>query len=601
MQNNNQSFLGFLISRIKEYKISFFFMFILYGFIAIERVYIPSIIGKIIDILSNIPAENKKNVFSYIWKYSLFGILAYAFMDILFRIQEFIYEKIMPKFAASVRMKGYEISINKSYTFFSNEYAGDIGGKINDLAQYLYFIMSSICNVFSPIFLTIIVGIIDIILINNKLGLIYLAWVISYLFIVFITVGFIQKYYAYSANKLNLVKGKVIDGINNVSIIRLLSKQKNEIKYVWGFQNDETKSAFKAGLNTIFVRALLSLLTVFGIYIVFYNTISLWKNDLISLGKVNEISFIFINSIMMVWWFSYEITIFTANLGKARAAFSIFENNEDFHEDSKKPDILISEGKIEFKNVYFQHNNSENKSESFFNDKNIIINARERIGLVGYSGAGKTTFANLILREFDIDNGSILIDEQNIFDYNKKSLHEQITYITQNVSLFHRTIRENLLFAKEDATEEELINACKAANCYNFIMKLENGFDTDIGEQGSKLSGGQKQRISIARGILKNSKIVILDEATSALDSITERRIQSAFDSLSKNKTTIIIAHRLSTLKNVDRIIVFDNGKIIESGSHNELIKNKDSFYFQLYSKQFSSENDIDDEDEKEF
>ena len=404
------------------------------------------------------------------------------------------------------------------------------------------------------------------------------------------TIKIIEKYYRISAEKLNFLEGKIIDGINNVLNIRLFSKQNYEMGYIKKFQNNEIDASYRAGIVGILIRSVLSFLTIIGVAAVFYTGIKLWEIGEISIGSLNAVMGILINTILMVWWFSYEFSLFPTNFGRAKTSFEIMEEKNEINKNLRAPDLIVGEGEIEFKNVIFSHDN-----KLFFQNQSIIIKAKENIGLVGYSGAGKTTFANLILREFDLQEGEILIDGQDIKNFNLPSLHNQVAYITQNVLLFHRTIRENLLIAKEDATEEELIEACKAANCYELVLSLENGFDSEVGEQGSKLSGGQKQRIAIARGILKGAKIIILDEATSALDSITEGKIQKALDILSTGKTTITIAHRLSTLKNVDRILVFEKGQIIEDGSHDELIL-KNGFYAKLYNNQNQERDFIEEE-----
>lgn len=222
-----------------------------------------------------------------------------------------------------------------------------------------------------------------------------------------------------------------------------------------------------------------------------------------------------------------------------------------------------------------------------FDDFNLTIEPNQKLGIIGPSGAGKSTLINLLLRFFDVDSGEILIDGYNIKnDITQKSLRENISYIPQDPVLFHRTIRENIIYGKLDATEEELIEATKMACCYDFIINLENGFDTIVGERGVKLSGGQRQRIAIARAILKNSKILILDEATSALDSITEKEIQKALENLMKNKTVIAIAHRLSTLNIMDRIVVLDKGKIVEDGTKEQLLSKQDGLFKKMWDMQ---------------
>ena len=228
------------------------------------------------------------------------------------------------------------------------------------------------------------------------------------------------------------------------------------------------------------------------------------------------------------------------------------------------------------------------KSKNVFENFNLEIEPKTKVGLVGYSGSGKSTLINLLMRFFDVKdgNGGIEIDDQDIRDVTQESLRENISYIPQDPILFHRTIRENILYGKPKASEEEMIDASKKACCYDFIMDLENGFDTLVGERGVKLSGGQRQRIAIARAILKNSPILILDEATSALDSITEKEIQSALKNLMENKTVIAIAHRLSTLNNMDRIIVLDKGKIVEDGTKEELLAINNGLFKKMWDMQ---------------
>jgi ATP-binding cassette, subfamily B, bacterial len=220
-----------------------------------------------------------------------------------------------------------------------------------------------------------------------------------------------------------------------------------------------------------------------------------------------------------------------------------------------------------------------------FKNKSITILPKEKVGLVGFSGSGKTTFAHLILRFFDIQGGEILIDGQNITGVTQESLRENIAMIPQDTFLFHRTLMENIRYGREDATDEEVIEASKKAACHDFILEIKDGYNAIAGEGGLKLSGGQRQRIAIARAILKKAPILILDEATSSLDTSTERKIQRSLEELMKDKTTLVIAHRLSTLSHLDRILVFKDGVIVESGKHYELLLKK-GHYAHLWELQ---------------
>lgn len=241
-------------------------------------------------------------------------------------------------------------------------------------------------------------------------------------------------------------------------------------------------------------------------------------------------------------------------------------------------------GEIEFKNVSFNYRSSE----QVLNNISFRINKGETVALVGESGGGKTTICHLIPNFYQVSEGEVLVDNVNINDISFKALRKEIGIVQQDVFLFNGTIKENILYGKLDATDEEVIEASKRANIYDYIMTLPDGFDSQIGERGVKLSGGQKQRLSIARVFLKNPSILILDEATSALDNTTEILIQNALNELAKGRTTLIVAHRLSTIKNADRILVINHGEIVESGSHQELLDSK-GIYSQLYNQQFNN------------
>lgn len=249
-------------------------------------------------------------------------------------------------------------------------------------------------------------------------------------------------------------------------------------------------------------------------------------------------------------------------------------------EDAKS--LAVSDGEIRFDQVAFTH--SENTDE-LFSDLNLTISPGQKVGLIGRSGAGKSTIANLILRFMEVDSGKIIIDGQAICEVTQESLHRSVAYVPQDPSLFHRTLAENISYGADDASDEQIVGAAKRANALEFIEKLPNGFDTMVGERGVKLSGGQRQRIAIARAILKDAPILVLDEATSALDSESEELIQASLGELMKGRTSVVIAHRLSTIAKLDRIIVLDGGKIIEDGKHDELLE-QNGVYAKLWNRQ---------------
>jgi subfamily B ATP-binding cassette protein MsbA len=265
----------------------------------------------------------------------------------------------------------------------------------------------------------------------------------------------------------------------------------------------------------------------------------------------------------------------------AKRIYEIIDHKNEIYHDENSPSLKLRNASIEFKNISFTYPDGTHALKNL----SAKIEGGTKVGLVGVSGSGKTTFLNLIPRFFHLKNGSILIDDQNINDINLNSLRKEISLVSQDVILFDDTIKANILYGNAFASNEEIIKACKFAAAQDFVEKLPNKYETLIGENGIKLSGGQKQRLSIARAILKNSSIILLDEATSSLDSESESVIQQAIENLTKNKTTIIIAHRLSTVMNCDKILVFENGQIIEEGKH-EFLVNNSSTYKKLYEKQ---------------
>jgi subfamily B ATP-binding cassette protein MsbA len=268
-------------------------------------------------------------------------------------------------------------------------------------------------------------------------------------------------------------------------------------------------------------------------------------------------------------------------ISAAKRIYEIIDQKNEIYHDENAPSLKLKNATIEFKNISFTYPDGTRALKNL----SAKIEGGTKVGLVGISGSGKTTFLNLIPRFFHLKNGSIFIDNQNINDINLNSLRKEISLVSQDVILFDDTIKANILYGNAFASNEEIIEACKFAAAQDFVEKLPNKYETIIGENGIKLSGGQKQRLSIARAILKNSSIILLDEATSSLDSESESVIQKAIENLTKNKTTIIIAHRLSTVMNCDKILVFENGQIIEEGKH-EFLVNNSSTYKMLYEKQ---------------
>jgi len=300
-----------------------------------------------------------------------------------------------------------------------------------------------------------------------------------------------------------------------------------------------------------------------------YFLITSWQQEIITTGDFVLIFNMVFAVMYQMLYLGHALTTLFREVGTAQQALSLITHHPDIIDTIDAKPIKINKGEIIFDNVTFRYTTGQN----IFKNKNVIIKSCQKVGLVGFSGSGKSTFVNLILRFFELESGAIKIDGQDISSVTQNSLRENISMIPQDTSLFHRTLRENIGYGQIYASNEEIIQASKKAHCHDFIFRLPNGYDSMVGERGIKLSSGQRQRIAIARAILKDAPILILDEATSALDSVTETYIQKGLHALMKGRTTIVIAHRLSTLSEMDRILVFDKGCIVEDGTHEELLK----------------------------
>jgi ATP-binding cassette subfamily B protein len=309
--------------------------------------------------------------------------------------------------------------------------------------------------------------------------------------------------------------------------------------------------------------------------------LKIWSNGDMTVGEFSMVAGLAIMLIEAARGLSRSFLEFFEYLGNIGDGVAVFVQSHDIV-DSEGADVLeVNQGEIAFENVTFIYP----EGLEVFEQLNVTIPSKQQVGLVGFSGSGKSTFVNLMLRLFEPQSGTIGIDGQNILEVTQDSLRENISMIPQDPQLFHRSLMENIRYGRLEASDEEVVEAAKKAHAHDFILQTEKQYDSLVGERGVKLSGGQRQRIAIARAILKNAPILILDEATSALDSVTERKIQQGLDNLMKGRTVVVVAHRLSTIAHMDRILVFDAGKIIEDGNHKALLE-QNGHYATLWNMQ---------------
>jgi subfamily B ATP-binding cassette protein MsbA len=364
-------------------------------------------------------------------------------------------------------------------------------------------------------------------------------------------------------------------------LIKIYQKEEDELKKISIIIDEKFKALRKVEQTKFSTAPIMEIISAIAIAIVVFFAGYRSMQGAITLGQFVS----FLAALMLAYQPVKALAGINVGIQEGIAAakriYEIIDQKNEIYNDENAPSLKLKNATLEFKNISFMYPDGTHALKNL----SAKIEGGRKVGLVGISGSGKTTFLNLIPRFFNLEHGTILIDDQNINTINLNSLRKEISIVSQDVILFDDTIRSNILYGNTSASDDEIINACKFAAAQDFIEKLPNKYETVIGENGIKLSGGQKQRLSIARAILKDSPIILLDEATSSLDSESEAIIQKAIENLTKNKTTIIIAHRLSTIMNCDKILVFDSGQIVAEGSHEFLVKNS-SIYKNLYEKQ---------------
>lgn len=471
--------------------------------------------------------------------------------------------------------------LQQSQQFFQERMAGAVSKQIMHLIDGIErVISSSACNIFRAASL-LLMAFIFAYWVNPIFFAILLLW--SFCF--FGVSIFMSKKLTYLAEnqaaKESILGGQIIDSLTHSSSVNLFARRAYEIARREDSLSDYRNAYQKKEIYSLIMHSiqggLIAIMTAFSIFFLVY----LYGKNLVTMGDFALILGLSMETGHMMWFTMSQVDEFNKIVGRCKQSLGALMLPLEIVDKPNATALKCTRGQITFDNVKFHYKGTE----PLFQNKSIEIEAGQKVGLVGYSGGGKSTFVNLILRLYDVTDGAILIDGQDIRDVTQDSLRSCIAMIPQDPSLFHRKLMENIRYGRIDASDEEVIEAAIKAHAHGFISMLPKGYDSLVGERGVKLSGGQRQRIAIARAILKNAPILILDEATSQLDSVTESLIQESLWELMQNKTTIVIAHRLSTLLHMDRILVFDKGKIVEDGTHSELLA-KSGLYKHLWDAQ---------------
>ena len=569
----------FLFSKEKKKIIALIFLISIAGLIpSVDSIFLQ----KITDLIESYTDENILSMPANLFKWAIIYALWWESLNILWRSYDYIYIKAIPNIKAQVIGRLYNYVQFHDQQFFQENLTGDITNRVTEASRSIEMIFAYFNEKILRKVAVLIFALITMYNVHYTVANIFLIWMTIF---VGISLYFARTINAYSTeygrNKA-FVAGKIVDSFSNISAIRMFTSHRFERRYLKNYLHRLVKSHQDLEWFMFKLRYVLGISCSFMIFAIIYYILILRSNLLISIGDCVLVITLCLAVVDDVWDLTEEFGDLFEELGAFSQATTLLEK----YKIIDKPDakiLEVSSPTIEFKNVTFFYKHNDN----IFNDKSVFIPAKQKVGLVGFSGSGKTTFTNLVTRLFDIEKGEILIDGQNIKAVTQDSLRSNISIIPQEPILFHRTIMENIRYGNNDATDEEVIEAAKSAYIHEFIASLPDQYNTLCGERGNQLSGGQKQRIIIARAILKNAPILILDEATSSLDSHTEKLIQKSLHNLMKDKTVLVIAHRLSTLLDMDRILVFDRGHIVEEGTHKAL-KNNGKLYQKLWESQIS-------------
>jgi len=573
------SLVSFIWSFLRPRKLSLFVILLISLGWALDSTLWPYLLGKVIDTLTRYEADRAS-----VWealKFPVFLALAlWISVDLGFRVQGRMLARFLPRLEADVRMAMFDHIQRHSPKYFNERFAGGLANKITDMTTQLTAVFTQVLWTFLPPAAACVLSLVFFFRISPLFAAILVVVLIVYAVICKAFTKKCQEYEHVHGEARSSLLGKIVDSLTNNFAVNLFFRFNQEKKYLSRLQKEEEEKNVEAKKYAERMRSYLALTFFLGGVSITGSMLYLWKQGGISTGEIVQTFNMTWNIIMLLWMAGIEIPVFFQSIGIMRQALSVMHDAQDVADVPGAKPLKIERGEIVFENVSFQYGGKQ-----LFRDKNLHIQAGENVGIVGYSGSGKTTLANLILRFYLVDKGRILIDGQDIASATLESLRAHIALIPQDPILFHRTIEENIRYGRDGASKEEVIEAAKLAHCDEFIGKSEKGYDTMVGERGMKLSGGEKQRIAIARAMLSNAPILILDEATSALDSVTEQYIQDSLGHLMHKRTTIVIAHRLSTLAKMDRILVLEEGKIVEEGAPSALLE-KGGRYADLWRMQ---------------
>ncbi|MHA7685586.1 ABC transporter ATP-binding protein [Cupriavidus sp. PET2-C1] len=570
----------FICHFVARYRYWYAMMLLFEGLAAGSGILIPYALARIIKEVTTASGHSMALVAALQQPLLLF--VAFSLGEVVFgRLAGAIQIRLGPRQRQNVTREIYHYLQHHSHRYISNNFAGSLAHRISEASQGVTQTLWAIITDFWPIAIVFTVSIALLYRAHAQLGLFVAAWAVVFVGCSYWLATRCQPYAFKASSARSETTGKVVDSVSNLTSVKLFARLGFERDHLEQYLTREMTAIRKSNGYSERVRWFqFSAAAALKIGVLYY-ALRLWGQGEIGVGEfvmAVSLSLLIINEARNLSRRFLEFFEYIGNV--ANGVATVVQPHELVDAPGARA-VPLRSGSIAFRDVDFAYADGK----QVFRQMNLSIPSGQRVGLVGFSGSGKSTFTSLVLRLFDPQRGQILIDGIDIRDLTQDSLHAQLSLIPQDPSLFHRSLRENVRFGRIEATDAEVEAAARAAHAHDFIMQMSEGYDAMVGERGVKLSGGQRQRIAIARVILKNAPVLILDEATSSLDSITEKAIQDTLDDVMVGKTVIVVAHRLSTIAHLDRILVFDAGRIIEDGAHAELLQRRGA-YFALWSKQ---------------
>ncbi|MGS2721711.1 ABC transporter ATP-binding protein [Paraglaciecola aestuariivivens] len=562
---------------------------ILAATIAALEVSLFGFLGRLVDWLAASDRETflEQEKSQLIWM----GVLVLVVLPILVITQSMLsHQGLMGNYPMQIRWQAHRYMMGQSLGFFQNEFAGRVATKVMQTALSVRETVMKTLDILVYVSVYFISIVFLVFSADWRLTAPLIVWFLVYLVILRLLIPKLKRVSQRQADARSMMTGRIVDSYTNITTVKLFAHSNREADYA--------KEGMLAFLKSVYPQ--MRLVTVLYGCVWFSNAllvfsitalaIYLWMQQLVTPGEIAITVSLCLRLNGMSQWVMWEVSSLFENIGTVQDGINSLSVPVAVQDSANAKPLAVKGGAIEFKQVNFGYSGADNLPIQVFNNLEIKIKPGEKVGLVGRSGAGKSTLVNLLLRFYDVQSGTISIDGQDISQVQQESLRANISMVTQDTSLLHRSVRDNILYGRLDASEADMLKAAKQAESHEFIQSLSDlqgrtGYDAHVGERGVKLSGGQRQRIAIARVMLKDAPILILDEATSALDSEVEAAIQQCLNRIMQNKTVLAIAHRLSTIAQMDRLLVLDKGQVVESGTHAELIK-KNGIYAKLWEHQ---------------